>query len=125
MWLASDTILAAYTSDPAVRSLAGSLVIYICLYQFFDAIQTIAAHALRGYKITFGPMLVHTLCFWGIGLGGGYWLAFYGLGAVLPPQGVAGFWQASVLSNIAAALLFGGYLHIVSRNAQREMPPAI
>jgi multidrug resistance protein, MATE family len=124
MWLASDTILAAYTSDPAVRSLAGSLVIYICLYQFFDAIQTIAAHALRGYKITFGPMLVHTLCFWGIGLAGGYWLAFYGLGAFVPPQGVAGFWQASVLSNIAAAVLFGGYLHIVSRNAQREMPAA-
>ena len=122
MWLASDAILAAYTSDPAVRKLAGSLVIYICLYQFFDAIQTVAAHALRGYKITFGPMLVHTLCFWGIGLAGGYWLAFYGLGAALPPQGVAGFWQASVLSNVAAAVLFGGYLHIVSSNAKHGAP---
>ncbi len=112
--------MAAYTADPAVSRLAVSLVIYICLYQFFDAIQTVAAHALRGYKITFGPMLVHTLCFWGIGLGGGYWLAFFGLGALLPPQGVAGFWQAAVLSNIAAAVLFGGYLHLVSQSRDAE-----
>jgi MATE family multidrug resistance protein len=108
--------MAAYTADPAVSRLAVSLVIYICLYQFFDAIQTVAAHALRGYKITFGPMLVHTLCFWGIGLAGGYGLAYHGLGSLLPPQGVAGFWQACVLSNMAAALLFGTYLHVVSRN---------
>ena len=65
-------------------------------------------------------MLVHTLCFWGIGLGGGYWLAFFGLGALLPPQGVAGFWQAAVLSNIAAAALFGGYLHLVSQSRDAE-----
>ena len=115
MWFARDPVMAAYTADPAVRELASSLVIYICLYQFFDAIQTVAAHALRGYKITVGPMLIHTLCFWGIGLGGGYRLAFSGMGALLPPQGVAGFWQAAVLSNMAAAALFGGYLHLASK----------
>ena len=105
IWFVRDPIFAAYTTDPAVHGLAASLLIYICLYQFFDAIQTIAAHALRGYKITFGPMLIHTLCFWGIGLAGGYGLAFYGIGELLPPQGVAGFWQGSLLSNIAAAAL--------------------
>lgn len=115
IWLARDPIFAAYTNDPAVHQLGASLMIYIWLYQFFDAIQTVAAHALRGYKITFGPMLVHTLCFWGIGLAGGYGLAFYGLGTLLAPQGVAGFWQAAVLSNIAAALLFGAYLYRVAR----------
>ena len=51
----------------------------------------------------------------GIGLGGGYRLAFSGMGALLPPQGVAGFWQAAVLSNMAAAALFGGYLHLASK----------
>ena len=35
--------------------------------------------------------------------------------AALPPQGVAGFWQAAVLSNMAAAALFGGYLHLASK----------
>jgi putative MATE family efflux protein len=47
VWLFREPILAAYTADPAVLGLAVSLVIYICLYQFFDAIQTVAAHALR------------------------------------------------------------------------------
>jgi MATE family multidrug resistance protein len=116
LWLARESILAAYSDDPEVRRLAGALVFYICLYQFFDAIQTVAAHALRGHKITFGPMLVHTLCFWGVGLAGGYRLAFTGLGD-LPPQGVAGFWQACVASNIAAALIFGLYLYRIDRAA--------
>ena len=114
VWLVRDRVVAAYTTDPTVGTLADALILYICLYQFFDAIQTVAAHALRGYKITFGPMLVHTLCFWGIGLAGGYLLAFRGIGP-FPPQGVAGFWQASVLSNIAAATLFGTYLYRIAR----------
>jgi MATE family multidrug resistance protein len=120
VWLFREPILAAYTADPAVLGLAVSLVVYICLYQFFDAVQTVAAHALRGYKITFGPMLVHTFCFWGIGLAGGYGLAFHGLGA-LPPQGVAGFWQAAVASTVVASVLFGAYLQVVSR---ATAPPA-
>ncbi|WP_298598973.1 MATE family efflux transporter [Zoogloea sp.] len=121
VWLFREPILAAYTADPAVLGLAVSLVVYICLYQFFDAIQTVAAHALRGYKITFGPMLVHTFCFWGIGLAGGYGLAFHGLGA-LPPQGVAGFWQAAVASNVVASVLFAAYLQVVSRATAEPAP---
>ncbi|MCK6376167.1 MAG: MATE family efflux transporter, partial [Zoogloea sp.] len=120
VWIIREPVMAAYTTDPAVRELAASLVIYICLYQFFDAIQTVAAHALRGYKITFGPMLIHTVCFWGIGLAGGNWLSFHGLGNLLPPQGVAGFWQAAVLSTVAASVLFGVYLHYASRSAARD-----
>jgi len=37
---------------------------------------------------------------------------------------VAGFWQACVLSNVAAALLFGTYLHIVSRNGGQPVTRA-
>lgn len=120
VWFVREPVMAAYTTDPAVRELAVSLVIYICLYQFFDAIQTVAAHALRGYKITFGPMLIHTVCFWGIGLAGGNWLSFHGLGSLLPPQGVAGFWQAAVLSTVAASVLFGFYLHYASQGATQD-----
>ena len=38
---------------------------------------TLAAFALRGYKVTLLPMVMHTVCFWGIGLSGGYWLSFH------------------------------------------------
>lgn len=120
VWFVREPLMAAYTVDPEVGGLGVSLMLYLCLYQFFDAIQTVSAHALRGYKVTLGPMLVHTLCFWGIGLGGGYGLAYQGLGDWLPPQGVAGFWQASVLSTIAAAILFAAYLRLVTRQLLDE-----
>lgn len=106
LWLSARPLVFTYSSDPAVRAIALSLIGYIAIYQFFDAVQTIAAYALRGYKITLAPMLVHILAFWGIGLGGGWWLAFR-----LPePMGVEGFWLASLLSLVVAALAIGSIL---------------
>ncbi|MBK8524954.1 MAG: MATE family efflux transporter [Betaproteobacteria bacterium] len=106
LWLAAEPIVYAYTVDPAVRAVSLGLIAYIAIYQFFDAVQTIAAYALRGYKITFAPMLVHTVAFWGVGLFGGWWLAFQ----APQPMGVEGFWLASLASLVVAALLIGGLL---------------
>ena len=101
LWLAAGPVVAAYTNDPAVRTVALGLVAYIALYQFFDALQTVAGHCLRAYRVTFVPMLVQTVCFWGVGLLGGAWLCY----RWQPPLGVAGFWLASVLSLVGAAAL--------------------
>ncbi|WP_300341911.1 MATE family efflux transporter [Accumulibacter sp.] len=106
LWLIAAPLTAAYTDDPAVQAVALTLVGYVALYQLFDAVQTIAAHALRGYKITFVPMLVHLVCFWGIGLFGGWWLAFH----ARQPMGAAGFWLASLLGLVLASLLLGEVL---------------
>ncbi|MGE5386605.1 MAG: MATE family efflux transporter [Betaproteobacteria bacterium] len=114
LWLAAEPLVAAYTDDPAVRKVAVSLVIYIAVYQFFDALQTVAGHVLRAYRVTFVPMLVQLLAFWGIGLGLGWWLCF----RWSPPLGVAGFWIASVVSLIAAAILLGGLLWKVIREVE-------
>ncbi len=106
LWLAETPLVAAYSSDLAVRAVALSLIVFIVVYQIFDAAQTVAAFALRAYKITFVPMFVHIVCFWGIGLYGGWWLAF----RAPTPLGVAGFWYAAVASVVAAAILLGGLL---------------
>jgi MATE family multidrug resistance protein len=113
--------------DLQVAMMAAGMVIYIAAYQFFDAIQTIAAFALRACKISFLPLCIHMCCFWGLGLGLGYWLAFY----APEPQGAAGFWQALVVATIAAALLLGALLLIVTRewktreNPDTPRPPPI
>ena len=60
LWLAAVPLVAAYTDDPGVRAVAMSLVAYIALYQFFDALQTVAGHVLRAYRVTFVPMLIQT-----------------------------------------------------------------
>ncbi len=106
LWLIAETLIDAYTADVSVQTVSLSLIVYVALYQIFDAVQTIAAYALRGYKITFAPMLVHILCFWGIGLSGGWLLAF----KAPAPLGVAGFWIASLLSLVLAATLLGTLL---------------
>mgnify|MGYP000942918135 FL=1 len=115
LWLAAEPIVYAYTVDPAVRTVSMSLIAYIAIYQFFDAVQTIAAYSLRGYKITFAPMLVHTVAFWGVGLFGGWWLAF----KVPQPMGVEGFWLASLVSLVVAAVLIGGLLWCAVRDTER------
>ena len=115
LWLAAEPLAFAYTSDPAVRRVSLSLIGYIALYQFFDAVQTVAAYSLRGYKITFAPMLVHTVAFWGVGLFGGWWLAF----RATPPLGVEGFWLASLASLVAAAAMIGAILWRALRDVGR------
>lgn len=101
LWLAAEPLIAAYTDDPAVRAVARGLIAYVAFYQFFDAVQTVAGHVLRAYRVTFVPMLVQTVCFWGVGLLGGTWLCYRGQ----PPWGVAGFWLAAVLGLVLAAAL--------------------
>ncbi|WP_300318480.1 MATE family efflux transporter [Accumulibacter sp.] len=114
LWLFAVPLTGAYTDDPAVRAVALSLLGYVAVYQLFDAVQTIAAHALRGYKITFVSMLVHVVCFWGVGLFGGWWLAFH----ARRPMGAAGFWLASLLGLMLASLLLAALLRRAVRAVQ-------
>jgi len=86
-----------------VRVVSLALIIYVVVYQVFDALQTLAAFALRGYKITFVPMFVHIFCFWGIALFGGWWLAF----RLDTPMGVTGFWLALTGESGACGLAAG------------------
>ena len=98
--LAAGFLIPLFTDNQAVTAIAQSLVIYVALYQLCDAFQTVAGYALRGLKVTVLPMLIHLVAFWGVGLGGGAWLA-YRIG-----MGVSGFWLASVFSTVVASLAF-------------------
>ena len=113
LWLGKAPVIAAYSNDPVVCAVALSLIVYLAIYQLFDAVQTVAAFALRGYRVTFVPMLVHIVCFWGVGLFGGWWLAFRAASS----QGLAGFWIAALSGLVLAAVLLGGLLWRVARRA--------
>ncbi|MDP3636519.1 MAG: MATE family efflux transporter [Azonexus sp.] len=114
LWFVTAPLIAAYTDDPAVRAVASGLIIYVAIYQFFDALQTVAAHALRAYRVVFVPMLVQTFCFWGVGLLGGAWLCY----RWQPALGVAGFWLATLLGLVLAAALLLPLLRQVVRAAE-------
>ena len=105
LYVVARPVVRLFTEDPAVLAVAVPLVLYVALYQLFDAAQTVFSYALRGLKVTLAPMLVHLFCFWGVGLGGGAWLAYRS------GMGVAGFWVGTIASSLAAALVFGAMLH--------------
>lgn len=91
--------------DANVQIVAIGLIGYVAAYQLFDAAQTVAAFALRGYHVTMLPLGIHLAAFWLIGLWGGYQLAFYGLPVFgVAPMGAAGFWSAVLAATVLAAI---------------------
>jgi MATE family multidrug resistance protein len=90
-----------YTSDPAVISIAASLLIIAALFQLSDGIQVVGLGALRGIGDVKLPTLVTFMAYWVIGLPSGYLLAFVlGLGE----QGV---WYGLLIGlSVTAVILF-------------------
>jgi len=108
LWVAREPLAGLYSTDAAVIATAAPLVGLVALYQVFDAAQTMCAFVLRAHRITTLPMLVYLASLWGIGLGGGWWLAFV-VGAPGSPWaevvgGPRGLWIASGLSLVLASL---------------------
>ena len=121
--LGASNIVVFYSHDPDVQALATNLLVYVALFQVFDTAQVVIVNALRGYKITFIPMLVYTVALWGIGLGGGYALGLESVPVantlgLATPMGAAGFWLAGVASLVVASLILLAYFARASR------PPA-
>lgn len=98
-----------YTDDVAVIAIAGSLILFASAFQLVDAVQCVASYALRGYKVTTIPMVIHAIAFWGCGLLPGCVLAFY------YDMGIYGFWTALVMSLAVAGVLLLWYLETVSK----------
>lgn len=104
-------ILRLYTSNEAVFAAAMPLIAWLVLFHLADACQIIAAFVLRAYKITVVPLLIYVGALWGVGLGGGYVLAFNLTGLTPKPLlGATGFWMASTTGLALAALLLTAYL---------------
>src|SRR5690606_34278875 len=59
-----DAVVGMDTSDPAVRTIAISLLLMAAVFQVADGIQIGAAGALRGYKDTRVPMVINTFAYW-------------------------------------------------------------
>ena len=103
-----------YTQDAAVLALASSLLIFAGIFQVFDFTQCIASYALRGYKITRVPMIIHAIAFWCLGLILGYILAH------AANMGIYGFWTALIISLASAAAALVWYLEQRSQLAKQD-----
>lgn len=97
--------VSLYTADNEVIELAARLLLFAAVFQLSDATQTIASYALRGYKLTKVPMLIHAFSFWGLGLGLGAFLGLY------CDMALTGFWLALVIALTGAAIALVWYLN--------------
>lgn len=119
--LARDALTALYTPDPAVRRLAGELLLFAAAYQVVDALQVGAAGSLRGLHDTRGPMLITLLAYWGLALPLGYAL---GLTVVTgSSHGAHGFWTGLVAGLTLAAVLLNARLAQQLRQLEQAPPP--
>ena len=121
VYLAREQVLRLYTDNPAVVAAALPLLGWVALFHAADAVQALAAFVLRAWRVATLPMVIYVLALWGLGLGGGYALAF-NLGGAVPPdwQGARGFWIASTTGlTLAAAALAGLLGWVLSRQRAR------
>ena len=98
--LAREPIVALYTSNPQAAAAALPLLVWVWFFHLGDALQTVAAYVLRAYQVATLPMVIYVVALWGLGIGGGYFLAFGANGV-----GAVGFWQAATAGLVVAALL--------------------
>lgn len=87
-----------YSVNPAVVALASTLLVWVAFYHVADATQALCAFLLRCYRITITPLALYGVLLWGLGLYGGYRLAYAGFAGVEATQSATSFWTASTLA---------------------------
>jgi MATE family multidrug resistance protein len=118
VWTLRHPLLRLYTNDATVAAVALTLVPYLAAFHVFDALQTAVGYVLRAHKRAVPPTVVYALALWGVGLFGGYQVAFRGVWG--PPRGVTGMWlMQSVGLALAGALLLGFYLWLLRQRIAR------
>ncbi len=121
--LLTTQIATAYTNDAAVAALAAQLLVFAALFQLPDATQVATSCAIRAYKVTRAPMLIHLAAFWGLCLPLGCVLGLAPAWAPwhpAQPMGAQGFWIALVAGLAIAALALLWLLDVLSRNHSRR-----
>ncbi|MFM7330537.1 MAG: MATE family efflux transporter, partial [Brachymonas sp.] len=95
-----------YSSSPQVAKLGAGLLLFVALYHVADAWQTIGCFLLRCWRITVMPLVVYGFTLWGLGLGGGFVLAYQGIGSISAWQQPAAFWLMGFFALCLAAAAF-------------------
>lgn len=104
--LSRETLASLYAANPAVALLASGLLAWAALYHVADATQAVSVFILRCYRVTLVPLAIYSVLLWGVGLGGGYLLAYEGLGSGAPLMAPQAFWITGCCALACVALAF-------------------
>jgi len=105
VYLTREGVMHAYTDNDLIVAAAMPLLAWVILFHIADAAQTVASFTLRAYKIATVPVIIYATAIWGVGLAGGYVVAFDVTGLTPPAlRGAQGFWAASTAGLTVAAV---------------------
>lgn len=104
--LSRHTVAAGFARDAAVAAAAAGWLAWVAAYHLADALQAVCVFVLRCWRITLSPLLIYAALLWGLGLYGGYLLAYRGLGSWGTRPSVDTFWMTSTLALALVSVLF-------------------
>jgi MATE family multidrug resistance protein len=117
--LFNTQIASAYTADTSVAASAAELLFLAAVFQLSDSAQVVTSCAIRGYKITRLPMVIHLTAFWVVSLPLGCvlglapeWMPW----RPVEPMGARGFWISLIVGLTVAAV---GLLILLRSTARR------
>ncbi|MET0312309.1 MAG: MATE family efflux transporter [Burkholderiaceae bacterium] len=122
--LARQPLANLYASDPKVVALAAALLPWVAVYHLADATQAVSVFVLRCFRISTAALAVYCVFLWGVGLGGGYVLAYRGAGGMAPLESPAAFWGAGALALALTAAIFVALLWRAAAASRRAAAPA-
>lgn len=121
VWLASGPIARVYSSDTAVAAVAAGLLGWLALYHLGDATQALCVFVLRCYRVAVAPLVTYCVLLWGVGLAGGFALAYRGVGPWPAQHTPAAFWIAGAFALGLTAVI----LPLILWRAVRRYRPAV
>ncbi|MFM7025005.1 MAG: MATE family efflux transporter [Limnohabitans sp.] len=102
-----QALASAYARDAAVSAAAALWLGWVAWYHLADALQAVCVFVLRCWRVTLSPLLIYTALLWGLGLYGGYLLAYRGLPPWWPAHAsVESFWITSTVALALVSVLF-------------------
>lgn len=117
--LVRGPLATVYASSAEVVARAAPLLLWVAVYHLFDGLQSLGVFILRCWRITIAPFLIYGVLLWGLGLYGGYLLAYTGLGPWPALHRPEAFWMAGAAALALAALTFWGMIWQILRRDRR------
>jgi len=119
---ASSYVASLYSSNPAIITIAVSLLGWVAFYHLADSAQAVCAFLLRSYGVTVAPLLLYGVLLWGLGLYGGYQLTYQGIAGFAARPEPASFWT---VSTVALGLVALGFLGLLWRAVNQSQGSAL
>ncbi|MFZ4649653.1 MAG: MATE family efflux transporter [Rubrivivax sp.] len=122
-----EALVGLYSRSPAVIQAAVPLLAWVALFHLADALQTFAGSVLRAWRIATVTLVVNVGALWGVGLAGGWMLAFGSgpFGAAPALRGAPGFWAAATAGLVVAAVILCSYLAWMLARQARPQPGSV